>query len=54
MTGEVALEEPGRVAFAFAFGDASCDVFLYRGIVLTSVEGDGVQRAVQIVGRRLG
>jgi hypothetical protein len=42
VAGEVALEQPYGVASAFAFGDAAGDVFLRRGVVLASVEDDGV------------
>ena len=48
MAGEVALEEPGGVAAAFAFGDASGDVVLGCGVVLASVEGDRVGGAVEL------
>ena len=48
MAGEVALEQLGGVASAFAFGDAAGDVVLRCGVVLASVEDDGVERAVEL------
>jgi hypothetical protein len=48
VAGEVALEQPYGVASAFAFGDAAGDVVLRRGVVLASVEDDGVQGAVEL------
>ena len=42
MAGEVALEEACCVAFAFAVGDVAGDVVLGRGVVLASVQDDGV------------
>jgi hypothetical protein len=48
VAGEVALERPGGVATAFAFGDAAGDVVLRSGVVLASVEDHGVQGAVEL------
>ena len=48
MAGEVALEDAGGVAGAFAFGDAAGDVVAGGGVVLAAVEDDGVQRAVEL------
>jgi len=48
VAGEVALEDPGRVARAFAFGEAACDVVLGGGVVLAAVEDDGVEGAVEL------
>ncbi len=46
MASEVALEDAGRVACAFAFADAPSDVVAGRGVVLAAVEDDGVEGAV--------
>ncbi len=43
MAGEVALEQPGGVAAALAFGDPSRDVVPGRGVVLAAVQNDRVQ-----------
>ena len=48
MAGEVALEEAGGVAVAFAFGDAAGDVVLGGGVVVAAVEDDGVEGAVEL------
>ena len=48
MAGEVALEDPGCVACAFAFGDAAGDVVAGGGVVLAAVEDDGVEGAVEL------
>lgn len=48
MAREVALQQPGRFAAALAFGDASLDVGLCRGVVLTSLQDDRVQGAVEL------
>jgi Domain of unknown function (DUF1508) len=44
---EVALEESGRFAAALAFRDASFDVRLCPGVVLTALEDDRVLGAVK-------
>jgi hypothetical protein len=46
VAGEVALEEPGGVAAAFAFGDAAGDVVAGCRVVLAAVEDQRVQRLV--------
>jgi hypothetical protein len=48
VAGEVALEDPGRVAGAFTFGDPAGDVVACRRVVLAAVEDDGVQGAVEL------
>jgi hypothetical protein len=48
VAGEVALEEAGRFAASLAFGDASFDVRLRGGIVLTSLQDDRLQGAVEL------
>ncbi len=48
MAGEVALEQAGGVAAAFAFRDATGDVGLGRWIVLASVQHDRVEGAVEL------
>ena len=48
MAGEVALEQPGGLAAAFAFGDPSSDVVLGFCVVLAPVEDDRVQRSVEL------
>jgi hypothetical protein len=48
VAGEVALEDAGCFAGGFAFGDAAGDVVAGRGIVLSSVEDDGVKGAVEL------
>ena len=48
VAGEVALEEPGGVAAAFAFGDAAGDVVLGGWVVLAAVEDDRVEGAVEL------
>jgi hypothetical protein len=45
VAGEVALEQPGGVAAAFSFDEASLDVGLCGGVVLAPVQDDGVERA---------
>jgi hypothetical protein len=45
---EVALEDASRVACAFAFGDASGDVVACCRVVLSAVEDDGVECAVEL------
>ena len=48
MAGEVALEESCCFAFGFAFGDASGEVVAGCWIVLSAVECDRVQGAVEL------
>ena len=48
MSSEVALEDAGRFAGCFAFGDAARDVGTSRGVVLAAVKDDGVQGAVEL------
>ena len=48
MAGEVALEDPGGVTAAFAFGDAAGDVVAGGGVVVAAVEDDGVEGAVEL------
>ena len=48
VAGEVALEDPGRFAGALALGDPARDVVACRGVVLTSVQDDGVEGAVEL------
>ena len=48
MAGEVALEDPGRVACAFAFADAAGDVEACCWVVLAAVEHDRVQCSVEL------
>ena len=48
MAGEVALEEAGGVAAAFAFGDAAGDVVAGCGVVLAAVEDHRVEGAVEL------
>jgi hypothetical protein len=48
VAGEVALEQSCRFAAALAFGDAALDVCLGRGVVLTSLQDDRVQGAVEL------
>jgi len=48
VAGEVALEQPGGLAAAFAFGDPSSDVVLGFWVVLAPVEDDRVQRSVEL------
>ena len=48
MAGEVALEQTRGLAATLAFGDASLDVVAGRRVVLTSVQDDGVQGAVEL------
>jgi hypothetical protein len=36
------------VACAFAFGDASCDVVLGRGVVLAAMEDHCVESAIEL------
>jgi hypothetical protein len=48
VAGEVALEDAGGVACALAFCDSAGDVVAARGVVLTVVEDDRVQGAVEL------
>ena len=48
MACEVALEDPGGVTCAFAFGDAAGDVVAGGWVVLAAVEHDRVQGAVEL------
>ncbi len=48
MAGEVALEQAGGVAAAFAVGYARGDVRLGCRVVLAAVEDDGVEGAVEL------
>src|SRR6266545_5781929 len=48
MSGEVALEQPGGVAAALAFGGPSRDVVPGRGVVLAAVEDNRVQRPIEL------
>src|SRR3954452_4690050 len=48
VAGEVALEDPGRLAGALAFGDAAGDVVACGWVVLAAVQDDGVQGAVEL------
>ena len=45
---EVALEEADGIAGCFAFCEAAGDVVLGCGVVLASVEDDGVECAVEL------
>ena len=48
MAGEVALEQPGGLTAALAFGESSRDVVLGCCVVLAAVEDDRVQGAVEL------
>jgi hypothetical protein len=48
VAGEVALEDPGGVACCFAFGDSAGDVVLGGWVVLSAVEDDCVECAVEL------
>jgi hypothetical protein len=48
VTGEVTLEQPGRLAAALALGYTAGDVVPGRGIVLAAVQHDRVQRPVEL------
>ena len=48
MAGELTLEDPGGVASAFAFGNAAGDVVAGGGVVVSAVEDDGVEGAVEL------
>jgi hypothetical protein len=48
VAGEVALEQSCGFAAALAFGDASFDVGLGRGVVLSSLQDDRVEGAVEL------
>ena len=48
MAREVALEDPGGVARALAFGDAASDVVAGRRVVLATMKDDRVQGAVEL------
>jgi hypothetical protein len=48
VASEVALEDAGGVACAFALCNAASDVVACRRVVLAAVEDDGVQGAVEL------
>jgi len=48
VSGEVALEEPCGVASALSFCDPLRDVVAGAGVVLSAVQRDGVQCAVEL------
>jgi hypothetical protein len=48
VAGEVALEQSRCFARGLAFGDAAGDVVAGCGIVVSSVQRDRVQRAVEL------